>query len=82
MIYYREDLKCKIEGKPKPACPNNVMAYKLVSKNGLINIREENLFKGIKNKERKDVINNYYNTYNNTYNTFNSYNYINEGDFA
>ena len=81
MIYYRENLKCKIEGKPKPACPNNVMAYKLVSKNGLINIREENLFNSKENKESKDVINNYYNNYNNTYNTFNSYNYINEDNF-
>ena len=83
MIYYREDLKCKIEGKPKPACPNNIMAYKLVSKNGLINIREENLFKSKENKESKDVINNYYNNYNNTYNTFNNYNYIkqDDGDF-
>ena len=81
MIYYREDLKCKIEGKPKPSCPNNIMAYKLVSKNGFINIREENLYKTKKNKESKDVINNYYNNYNNTYNTFNSYNYINEDNF-
>jgi len=81
MIYYREKLKCKIEGKPNPVCPNNVVAYKLVSKNGLINIREENLFKSKKNKDKKDVINNYYNSYNNTYNTINNYNYINEGIF-
>ena len=81
MIYYREDLKCKIEGKPKPVCPNNVMAYKLVSKNGLINIREENNFKTKKVVENKDVINNYYNNYNNTYNTYNNYNITNDGNY-
>ena len=81
MVYYREDLKCKIEGKPKPICPNNVMAYKLVSKNGLINIREENTFKTKKVEENKDVINNYYNNYNNTYNTYNNYNITNDGSY-
>ena len=81
MIYYREVLKCKIEGKPKPICPNNVMAYKIVSKNGFINIREENTFKTKKVVENKDVINNYYNNYNNTYNTYNNYNITNDGNY-
>ena len=80
MIFYREKLKCKIEGKPKPTRPNDIMAYKLVSENGLINIREENSFKN-KNKNiilNKDVINNYYNNFNNIYNTYNSFNCLNE----
>ena len=81
MIYYREFLKCKIEGKPKPKCPNNVMAYKLVSKNGLINIREENTIKTKKVVENKDVINNYYNNYNNTYNTYNNYNITDDSNY-
>ena len=79
MIYYREKLKCKIEGKPKPLSPNDIMAYKLVSENGLINIREGNKFKSKKNLtnriSNKDIINNYYNNFNNTYNTYNNYNY-------
>ena len=82
MIYYREELKCKIEGKPKPACPKDIMAYKLVSENGLINIREERQFfskKLSQNKiSNKDIINNYYNNYNNTYNTYNNFNYNDE----
>ena len=82
MIYYREVLKCKIEGKPKPISPNDIMAYKLVTENGLINIREGNKFilkKKSKDKViNKDIINNYYNNYNNTFNTFNNYNYNNE----
>ena len=79
MIYYREKLKCKIEGKPTPISPNDIMAYKLVSEKGLINIREENMFQ---NKIlNKDIINNYYNNYNNTYNTFNNYAYNNDSKF-
>ena len=82
MIYYREELKCKIEGKPKPISPNDIMAYKLVTENGLINIREGNKFilkKKSQNKlTNKDIINNYYNNYNNTFNTFNNYNYNNQ----
>ena len=78
MIYYREEIKCRIEGKPKPACPNNIMAYKLVSENGLINIREENKFKNNHITLKKDIINNYYNNFNNTYNTFNNFNYLDD----
>ena len=78
MIYYREELKCKIEGKPKPVRPNDIMAYKLVSENGLINIREENSFKNKNKILNKDVINNYYNNFNNTFNTYNNYNCPNE----
>ena len=78
MIYYREELKCKIEGKPKPARPNDIMAYKLVSENGLINIREENSFKNRNRILNKDIINNYYNNFNNTFNTYNTYNCPNE----
>ena len=77
MIYYREELKCKIELKPKPIRPNNIMAYKLVSENGLINIREGNKYKSKKISEnkilKKDIINNYYNNFNNTYNTYNNF---------
>ena len=84
MIYYREKLKCKIEGKPKPISPNDIMAYKLVSENGLINIREGNKFKTkkiIKSRiSNKDIINNYYNNYNNTYNTYNNFNYNYQSD--
>ena len=78
MIYYREELKCRIEGKPKPICPNNVMAYKIVSENGLINIRDKKKYKTNNLKNNYDIINNYYNNYNNTYNTYNNYNYIKE----
>ena len=78
MIYYREQLKCKIEGKPKPVRPNDIMAYKLVSENGLINIREENSFKNKNIILNKDVINNYFNNFNNTFNTYNNYNIPNE----
>ena len=78
MIYYREELKCKIEGKPKPVKPNDIMAYKLVSENGLINIREENSFKNKNKILNKDIINNYYNNFNNTFNTYNNYNCSNE----
>ena len=78
MIYYREELKCKIEQKPKPIRPNNIMAYKIVSENGLINIREGKKFKNnnISNNKipKKDIINNYYNNYNNTFNTYNNFN--------
>ena len=84
MIYYREELKCKIEVKPKPIRPNNVMAYKIVSENGLINIREGNKYKMRKISEnkitKKDIINNYYNNYNNTYNTYNTINNFNLND--
>ena len=83
MIYYREKLKCKIEGKPKPICPSDIMAYKLVSEKGLINIREENMFKNkniTQNKIlNKDIINNYYN---NIYNTFNNITYNNDSKFS
>ena len=81
MIYYREQLKCKIEGKPKPVRPNDIMAYKLVSENGLINIREEKSFKNKNIILNKDVINNYYNNFNNTFNTYNNYNCTNEVDY-
>ena len=84
MIYYREELKCKIEGKPFPTSPNDVMAYKIVSENGLINIREGNKFLTKKISEdkirNKDIINNYYNNYNNTYNTYNNFNYNTQPD--
>ena len=82
MIYYREVLKNKIEGKPKPISPIDIMAYKLVTENGLINIREGKKFKTRKKSQNKlsnkDIINNYYNNYNNTYNTYNNYNYNNQ----
>ena len=82
MIYYRELLKNKIEGKPKPISPIDIMAYKLVTENGLINIREGKKFKTRKKSQNKlsnkDIINNYYNNYNNTYNTYNNYNYNNQ----
>ena len=82
MIYYREKLKCKIESKPEPPSPNDIMAYKLVSEKGLINIREENIFNNKNTNQNKllskDIINNYYNNYNNTYNTFNNYTYSND----
>ena len=82
MIYYREVLKNKIEGKPKPISPIDIMAYKLVTENGLINIREGKKFKTGKKSQNKlsnkDIINNYYNNYNNTYNTYNNYNYNNQ----
>ena len=82
MIYYRELLKNKIEGQPKPISPIDIMAYKLVTENGLINIREGKKFKTRKKSQNKlsnkDIINNYYNNYNNTYNTYNNYNYNNQ----
>ena len=82
MIYYREVLKNKIEGKPKPISPIDIMAYKLVTENGLINIREGKKFKTRRKSQNKlsnkDIINNYYNNYNNTYNTYNNYNYNNQ----
>ena len=84
MIYYREELKCKIEGKPLPTSPNDVMAYKIVSENGLINIREGKKFITKKISEdkirSKDIVNNYYNNYNNTYNTYNNFNYNSQQD--
>ena len=70
MIYYREELKCRIEGKPRPICPNNVMAYKIVSESGLINIRDKKKYKTKNLKNNYDIINNSYNNYN-TYNNFN-----------
>ena len=82
MIYYREELKCKIEIKPKPIRPTNIMAYKLVSENGLINIREGNKYKNKKISEnknqKKNIINNYYNNFKNTYNTYNNFSLSNK----
>ena len=79
--YYRENLKY----------PNELMAYKIVSENGLINIRDKiNLYHDLNlsldNSEinsnfpnsNNDIINNYFNNYNNTYNTYNSISITNE----
>ena len=89
--YYRENLKYKIDGGPEPICPNELMAYKIVSENGLINIRDKiNLYQDLNlsldNSEinsnfpnsNNDIINNYFNNYNNTYNTYNSISITNE----
>ena len=80
LFYYRENLKYKIKEVPKPKAPNELMAYKILSENGLINIRDKNIFYKDLNisldnsNVNNDVINNYYNNYNNTYNTYNSIN--------
>ena len=89
--YYRENLKYKIDGGHEPICPNELMAYKIVSENGLINIRDKtNLYHDLNlsldNSEmnsnflnsNNDIINNYFNNYNNTYNTYNSISITNE----
>ena len=89
--YYRENLKYKMDEGPEPICPNEIMAYKIVSDNGLINIRDKSNFYqdinlSLDNSEmnnnfqnsNNDIINNYFNNYNNTYNTYNSISITNE----
>ena len=89
--YYRENLKYKMDEGPEPICPNEIMAYKIVSDNGLINIRDKSNFYqdinlSLDNAEmnnnfqnsNNDIINNYFNNYNNTYNTYNSISITNE----
>ena len=80
--YYRDLLKYKIKEGPEPICPNELMAYKIVSEKGLINIRDKNNIYHDLNitldnsnvNNNNDIIRNYYNNYNNTYNTYNSIN--------
>ena len=88
LIYYRDNLKYKINEGPEPICPNELMAYKIVSEKGLINIRDKsNIFHNlninidnndINSNNNNDIINNYFNNYNNTYNTYNSISITNE----
>ena len=88
LIYYRDNLKFKIGEGPQPICPNELMAYKIVSENGLINIRDKksifhNLNLNLDNNDinsnnNNDIINNYFNNYNNTYNTYNHVSITNE----
>ena len=89
--YYRENLKYKIGEGPEPIRPNELMAYKIVSENGLINIRDKiNLYHDLNlsldseemninfPNSNNDIINNYFNNYNNTYNTYNNISITNE----
>ena len=89
--YYRENLKYKIGEGPEPIRPNELMAYKIVSENGLINIRDKiNLYHDLNlsldsedinsnfQNSNNDIINNYFNNYNNTYNTYNNISITNE----
>ena len=89
--YYREKLKYKIGEGPEPIRPNELMAYKIVSENGLINIRDKiNLYHDLNlsldsedinsnfQNSNNDIINNYFNNYNNTYNTYNNISITNE----
>ena len=89
LIYYRDNLKFKINEGPEPIYPNELMAYKIVSEKGLINIRDKsNIFHNLNinidnndinsNSNNNDIINNYFNNYNNTYNTYNNISITNE----
>ena len=87
LIYYRDNLKYGINEGPEPKRPNELMAYKIVSEKGLINIREQNntiFYKDDLNvsmdntrntyskNHNNNVLNNYFNNFNNTYNTYNN----------
>ena len=85
--YYRDNLKYKINLGTEPLCPNELTAYKIVSENGLTNIREKNIIynndlnnslDNTYSKNYNDVINHYFNNFNNTYNTYNSISISNE----
>ena len=88
--YYRENLKYKMNEGPEPKCPNEFMAYKIVSEKGLINIRDKNILynnndENINNFNDTYTKNNYNNSnnndvinnyFNNYNNTYNTYNNI------
>ena len=88
--YYRENLKYKMKEGPEPKCPNELMAYKIVSEKGLINIRDKiisfnNNDENINNLNDTFTKNNYNNSnnndvinnyFNNYNNTYNTYNNI------
>ena len=88
--YYRENLKYKMNEGPEPKCPNELMAYKIVSEKGLINIRDKNILynnndENINNFNDTYTKNNYNNSnnndvinnyFNNYNNTYNTYNNI------
>ena len=85
--YYRDNLKYKINLGTEPLCPNELTAYKIVSENGLTNIREKNIIysndlnnslDNTYSKNDNDVVNHYFNNFNNTYNTYNSISISNE----
>ena len=85
--YYRDNLKYKVNLGTEPLCPNELTAYKIVSENGLTNIREKNVIynndlnNSLDNtyyKNDNDVVNHYFNNFNNTYNTYNSISISNE----
>ena len=85
--YYRDNLKYKINLGTEPLCPNELTAYKIVSENGLTNIREKNVIynndlnnslDNTYSKNDNDVVNHYFNNFNNTYNTYNSISISNE----
>ena len=85
--YYRDNLKYKINLGTEPLCPNELTAYKIVSENGLTNIREKNIIysndlnnslDNTYSKNDNDVANHYFNNFNNTYNTYNSISISNE----
>jgi len=85
--YYRDNLKYKVNLGTEPLCPNELTAYKIVSENGLTNIREKNVIynndlnnslDNTYSKNDNDVVNHYFNNFNNTYNTYNSISISNE----
>ena len=85
--YYRDNLKYKVNLGTEPLCPNELTAYKIVSENGLTNIREKNIIysndlnnslDNTYSKNDNDVVNHYFNNFNNTYNTYNSISISNE----
>ena len=85
--YYRDNLKYKINLGTEPLCPNELTAYKIVSENGLTNIREKNIIysndlnnslDNTYSKNDNDVVNHYFNNFNNNYNTYNSISISNE----
>ena len=87
LTYYRDNLKYKINLGPEPLCPSELTAYKILSENGLFNIRDKNIIynndlnntlDNTYSKNNNDVINHYFNNFNNTYNTYNSISINNE----
>ena len=90
LIYYRDNLRFKINEGPEPKCPSELTAYKIVSEKGLINIRDQNkmiFYNDDLNISLDDTFNTYTknentnnnilnNYFNNFNNTYNTYNSI------